>query len=103
MSVLKWQCSNSYETCYIEVVYIFARALQAVTQVPPAFVGNDYFCESGCPGHFQRNLYPDPLWDGEGCGSLETVCCQAAGLPWFHKRLSAGPAHAKFTGQAIAN
>ena len=59
------------------------------TQLPPAFVGNDYFCESGCPGHFQQRLYPDPLWDGEGCGSLETVCCQAAGLPWFHKRLNA--------------
>ena len=59
------------------------------TQIPPAFVGNDYFCESGCSGHFQQRLYPDPLWDGEGCGSLETVCCQAAGLPWFHKRLSA--------------
>ena len=58
-------------------------------QTVPAFVGNDYFCESGCPGHFQQRLYSDPLWDGEGCGSLETVCCQAAGLPWFHKRLSA--------------
>ena len=58
-------------------------------QTVPAFVGNDYFCESGCPVHFQPNLYPDSLWDGERCGSLETVCCQAAGLPWFHKRLSA--------------
>ena len=60
-------------------------------QVPPAFVGNDYFCESGCPGTFQAKLYPDPLWDGEGCGSLEIVCCHiaSAGLPWFHKRLSA--------------
>ena len=58
-------------------------------QTPPSFVGNDYFCESGCPGHFQRQLYTDPLWDGEGCGSLETICCQAVGLPWFHKRLSA--------------
>ena len=62
------------------------------TQTPPAFVGNDYFCESGCPGHFHhqsRLYYTDPLWDGEGCGSLEAVCCRAAGLPWFHKRLSA--------------
>ena len=59
------------------------------TQTRPSFVGNDYFCESGCPGLYQRQLYTDPLWDGEGCGSLETVCCQAAGLPWFHKRLSA--------------
>ena len=59
------------------------------TQTLPAFVGNDYFCESGSPESYQQTLYPDPLWDGEGCGSLETVCCQAAGLPWFHKRLSA--------------
>ena len=58
-------------------------------QTPPSFVGNDYFCESGCPGHWERKLYTDPLWDGEGCGALETVCCRAAGLPWFHKRLSA--------------
>ena len=58
-------------------------------QTPPSFVGNDYFCESGSPGHFQPRLHTDPLWDGEGCGSLETICCQAAGLPWFQKRLSA--------------
>ena len=68
------------------VAYILARALQAVSKTPPTFVGNDYFCESGCPGHYERSLFPDPLWDKEG---LETVCCQAAGLPWFHKRISA--------------
>ena len=61
------------------------------TQIPPAFVGNNYFCESGSPESYQRTLFPDPLWDGEGCGSLEIVCCHiaSAGLPWFHKRLSA--------------
>ena len=59
-------------------------------QSSPAFVDNDYFCESGNSGPgWVKKLYPDPLWDGEGCGSLETHCCQAAGLPWFHKRLSA--------------
>ena len=58
-------------------------------QSSPAFVGNDYFCESGYSGPLVNKLYTDPLWDGEGCGSLETICCQAAGLPWFHKRLSA--------------
>ena len=42
-----------------------------------------------CPGHSSTQDYTDPLWDGEGCGSLETICCQAAGLPWFHKWLSA--------------
>ena len=71
------------ENLLLQVVYITGSK-----QTVPAFVGNDY-CESGCPVHFQPNLYPDSLWDGERCGSLETVCCQAAGLPWFHKRLSA--------------
>ena len=31
----------------------------------------------------------DLLWDGEGCGTLEAVCCAAPGLPWFHKVLDA--------------
>ena len=41
---------------------------------PPAFVGNDYFCDSGNP-HFihsdsRTTVYSDdPLWDGHGCVS----------------------------------
>ena len=56
----------------------------------PSFIGNDYFCESGCPGHWQWNtFYPgDPLWDGKQCGLIEKACCQAPGLPWFHKTLN---------------
>ena len=57
-----------------------------------SFIGNDYFCESGNPstnGHFQGVLYTsDPLWDGQGCGSLEVNCCTAPGLPWFNKNLN---------------
>ena len=55
------------------------------------FVGNDFFCESGNhgPGPSTSQLYPEPLWDGKGCSSLETACCQAPGLPWFHKKLNA--------------
>jgi len=50
------------------------------------FVGDDYFCESGCPGNCQANvLYTDSLWDGKQCGLIEKACCQAPGLPWFHK------------------
>ena len=53
----------------------------------PSFVGNDYFCESGNPDSgYPSVLYSnDPLWDGEGCGTLEGNCCAASGLPWFHK------------------
>ena len=58
----------------------------------PSFIGNDYFCESGNPstsGTFSLSTFytADPLWDGKGCGSLEQTCCQAPGLPWFHKIL----------------
>ena len=52
---------------------------------PQSFVGNDYFCESGCPGHWQKKLYTDPLWDGKQCGLIEKPCCLAPGIPWFHK------------------
>ena len=55
----------------------------------PSFVGSDYFCESGHWGQRPtQQLYPEPLWDGKGCSNLETPCCQAAGIPWFHKRLN---------------
>ena len=53
---------------------------------PQSFVGDDYFCESGCPGQFKNGvLYTDPLWDGKQCGLIEKPCCQAPGIPWFHK------------------
>ena len=59
----------------------------------PSFIGNDYFCESGNPSTNRKidgsTFYTaDPLWDGKGCGSLEQSCCQAPGLPWFHKALN---------------
>ncbi len=31
--------------------------------------------------------YADPLWDGEQCGLVEEECCNAPGIPWFHKPL----------------
>ena len=62
------------------------------TQLPnvQSFIGNDYFCESGCPGNWEYGTpyFSDSLWDGKQCGSLEEDCCQASGLPWFHKVLS---------------
>ena len=53
----------------------------------PSFIGGDYFCESGNPTTgWQPILYnSDPVWDGQGCGSLEGSCCSASGLPWFHR------------------
>ena len=55
---------------------------------PPAFVGNDYFCDTGSSGPFDlRTLHSDdPLWDGAGCGPLND-CCTFNNPPWFYKQL----------------
>ena len=57
----------------------------------PAFVGEDYFCESGfnAPwrGHNYHALYhDDTLWDGEDCLSSST-CCSRRNPPYFVKQL----------------
>ena len=55
----------------------------------PAFVGDDFFCESGLhsPWSWQYILYPDVLWDGQNCTSNST-CCQFNNPPWFTKNLT---------------
>lgn len=51
---------------------------------PPAFVGDNYYCEVGNPTHFyiDNHLYSDdPLWDGQQC---EGQCCSnGKSPPWF--------------------
>ena len=56
----------------------------------PAFIGDDYFCESGNPlNAFSITFYSDdPLWDGEGCGGIEGHCCNVPGIPWLNKALN---------------
>uniref|UniRef100_A0A1X7STE3 Fibrinogen C-terminal domain-containing protein n=1 Tax=Amphimedon queenslandica TaxID=400682 RepID=A0A1X7STE3_AMPQE len=52
----------------------------------PSSIGNNYFCESGVPNNPSQILYTsDPLWDGQGCDSLEAPCCNVPGIPWFHR------------------
>ena len=57
----------------------------------PAFVGDDFFCESGLHSPWTRGqyiLYPDDvLWDGQNCTSNST-CCQFNNPPWFTKNLT---------------
>ena len=59
------------------------------TVTPASFIGNDYFCESGNPvaWNYTTFHYADTLWDGEQCGLIEEECCNATGIPWFHKPL----------------
>ena len=49
----------------------------------PPFVGEQYFCESGNTGPFERNQWhlDDPLWDSQGC-AVNSTCCDRGG-PWF--------------------
>ena len=53
-----------------------------------SFIGNDYFCESGNTAGNEAYIIlhtSDPLWDGQGCGSVESPCCNVTGIPWFHR------------------
>ena len=54
----------------------------------PAFVGNDYYCESGVAGDSDVNFYylSNPLWDGSGC-TIGSGCCARIGMPWFYRKL----------------
>ncbi len=57
------------------------------TSLPPEFVGQHYFCDSGVHGPFRNDFYDgDPLWDGAGCGSNST-CCSFNNPPWFQREL----------------
>ena len=58
-----------------------------VTIPIPPYVGSDYFCDTASESHVQFRFYPnDPLWDGQGCGRLNT-CCSFNNPPWFMKEL----------------
>ena len=54
----------------------------------PPYVGSDYFCDTASESHYEFKFYPnDPLWDGQGCGRLNT-CCAFNNPPWFMKELA---------------
>ena len=57
--------------------------------LPPSFVGDNYYCESANQGPWEPRWYlHDPLWDGHGCPHGNN-CCANAGLPWFCRTLPA--------------
>ena len=55
---------------------------------PPfsAFVGQNYFCGTGTEDSSSPFYSADPLWDGAGCGPMNT-CCSFNNPPWFYKQL----------------
>ena len=84
-----WTFMAGYSEC-VQRSDVSCPCAQGTTQTVQSFIGSDYFCESGNPDSYDTSkLYTnDPLWDGKGCSSLEQSCCQAPGLPWFHKVLN---------------
>ena len=56
--------------------------------LPPSFVHNNYYCESGTMVQPDRTDYfpDDPVWDGKGCSSHNS-CCSAPSLPWFYRQI----------------
>ena len=58
----------------------------AAGPVPRAFVGSDYYCESGNnKTTFDGTTFynADVLWDGQLCRHDEVTCCDPPILPWF--------------------
>ena len=54
--------------------------------LPPSFVHDYYYCESGTEVNGRGNYIDDPVWDGEGC-SDENACCADPNLPWFYRQI----------------
>ena len=90
-----WTLVGSYEENGIGSNFCPCNNGNAVSV--PLFVGNDYFCESGNQSpqmldalqmlDAPRMYSTDPLWDGKECRGGESLCCNAPGMPWFHKVL----------------
>ena len=58
------------------------------SQLIPPWVGNNYFCDSGVddtPSASRFNA-EDPLWDGQGCGDINT-CCEFNNPAYFCTQL----------------
>ena len=80
-------------TCPINYSYLLRDGSSAQ---PPAFIGNNYYCESAYPGtidhcYLVNTFFPnDQLWDGQQCNN-EGTCCTGDGVntpPWFSVALS---------------
>ena len=82
-----WTLANGLTDSYNNNPQWICPCATGSSQTVPSFVGNHYFCESGNHAStWSPVLYTsDPLWDGKGCGSLESPCCNVPGIPWFHR------------------
>ena len=82
-----WTLANGLFDSYNNHHLFICPCATGSTQTVPSFVGNHYFCESGNNASTWSDILytSDPLWDGQGCGDVESPCCSATGIPWFHR------------------
>ena len=53
----------------------------------PPYVGDKYFCQSGCEGRYSADTFytSNPLWQGYNCTAPADSCCSYGGQPVFHR------------------
>ena len=54
--------------------------------LPPSFVHDKYYCESGSETGGSGVHADDVVWDGQGC-SDDNSCCSDPSLPWFYHQI----------------
>ena len=54
--------------------------------LPPSFVRDNYYCESGSLLAGNTFHTSDPVWDGKQCSSNNN-CCTDPSLPWFYRQI----------------
>ena len=88
-----WTFANGEWENYTAILYhdfICPCDMNGENNIIPPFVGEDYFCESGCvsgSGIPWNTLHSnDILWDGRDCHSTST-CCSLHNPPYFTKTL----------------
>ena len=70
-------------------MYVHAGTQVGANQ-PPAFVGDNYYCESANPGRqfINKQIFPNhKLWDGLQC-EHEGICYTTKSPSWFSVELS---------------
>ena len=56
------------------------------SQEIPDYVNDNYYCDTGFLKHPNLQIAWDkPLWNGEGCESKKTTCCNRHG--WFYREI----------------
>ena len=55
-------------------------------RLPPSFVHDNYYCESGSKVSSSGVFSDDPVWDGNNC-SNDNSCCSDPSLPWFYRQI----------------